>query len=408
MSFQHHAARIYIWLVSSVAALLALLLGFILFGHSSSLPTTPPSASELLIPTRVGATVATVVPTQVTSLLLTPKFALAPRTKPRPYSVRWRIGIGIPEFNPLLFAWPAARPGWYLNWAADLGNWATWQKPPGKIQVEPPVTTGVGMEFAPMIRVKRGKPRIALAQVAQLAQENPGLLWLIGNEPDVRWQDNTTPEAYAIVYHDLYHQIKRADPSAQVAIGGISQVTPLRLAYLERIWTFYHTLYGETMPVDVWNMHAFVLREEANSWGVDIPPGFADVQHGVLWEVADHANLRLVENQVRLMRWWMAKHQQRDKPLVITEYGILMPADYGFPPEMVATFMRDSFELLRTLQDPMLGYPADHNHLVQRWIWFSTRYHLYPTGDLFDETGQPLLLMQTLQAYLAAYETADD
>ena len=30
------------------------------------------------------------------------------------------------------------------------------------------------------------------------------------------------------------------------------------------------------------------------------------------------------------MRQWMADHGQRDKPLWITEYGILMPEEYGF------------------------------------------------------------------------------
>ncbi|MEZ4609793.1 MAG: hypothetical protein R2838_06020 [Caldilineaceae bacterium] len=37
-----------------------------------------------------------------------------------------------------------------------------------------------------------------------------------------------------------------------------------------------------------------------------IPPGFEYVTRGVLWDIEDHDNLELVENQIRLMRSWMA------------------------------------------------------------------------------------------------------
>ena len=53
---------------------------------------------------------------------------------------------------------------------------------------------------------------------------------MIGNEPDVRWQDNVTPERYAEIYHDIYTFIKERDPGAQVVIGGVAQSTPLRRA----------------------------------------------------------------------------------------------------------------------------------------------------------------------------------
>src|SRR3972149_2883291 len=38
-----------------------------------------------------------------------------------PYSLRWRIGAGVPDRNPLYFDWPADRPGWYLNWQVNIG-----------------------------------------------------------------------------------------------------------------------------------------------------------------------------------------------------------------------------------------------------------------------------------------------
>ena len=121
-----------------------------------------------------------------------------------------------------------------------------------------------------------GRLHPSTADLRDLAARNRGLTWLIGNEPDVKWQDNTAPEVYAIAYHRAYEAIKAGDPTAQVAIGGISEVTPLRLEYLDRVWDFYRSLYGEDMPVDVWNMHAFMLPEQRGGWGVNMPPGFDD------------------------------------------------------------------------------------------------------------------------------------
>ncbi len=389
------------WLVLPAIGITLLSLLFIILLLNTPRGLWSQSFQEPLIPTSVAGPLPTKTPFPRTKeVLLTPRFALVPQVTPEAYTLRWRMGVGVAEFNPLLFAWPANRPGWYLNWGVDLNNDATRKMYTGALYLEPPASTALGMSFAPMIRVKDDKIKIPLQTIRELAAAHPGHLWLIGNEPDVRWQDNTKPEVYAVAYHDLYTTIKTADPSAQVAIGGISQVTPLRLRYLERILDHYQRMYGTMIPVDVWNIHTFVLREEENSWGVGLPPGFDDVATGQLWEVADHDNLRLIENQIRLMRRWLADRGERQKPLIISEYGILMPADYGFPPERVAIFMRGSFDLFYRLRDPNVGYSADEERLVQRWVWFGTRFPLYPTGDLFSDKGTPTYLMEEMATYL--------
>ena len=98
----------------------------------------------------------------------------------------------------------------------------------------------------------------------------PGSLWIVGNEPDrgpnpedcTRGvQDDTYPEVYARFYHDVYAFIKQRDPSAQVAIAGLVQVTPGRLQYLDKVWQEYQNGYSSAMPVDVWNMHLYILPE---------------------------------------------------------------------------------------------------------------------------------------------------
>ena len=333
-----------------------------------------------------------------------PADAIAPAPAALPYTLRWRAGVGVPDEDITYFDWLPARPGWYLNWSTNyhtepillgLGTRISMALPPDAL----------GMEFTPMVRMKNGRLYPNTQALYELAQHHRGLTWLIGNEPDVRWQDNTAPEVYAIAYHRAYTAIKSADPTAQIAIGGLSQITPLRLAYLERVWDFYQSLYGAPLPVDVWNMHAFVLREERAGWGVNIPPGFTIEQRGALWEVEDHDDLAIVEQQIRAMRAWMAAHGQQEKPLWITEYGILMPADYGFEPARVVAFLNGSFDLFQNLRDPALGLATDDDRLVQRWNWYSARDSRYPTGNLFDNYGRSTPVGDAYWAYLRAADS---
>ena len=334
------------------------------------------------------------------TLALRPLERNAPATQPAPGSFNWRVGVGIPDQDPRYYAWPTPRPGWYLDWTVTqaarpgfLGFGST------RTVVQP--AASLGMEYTPMVRMHNGRLYPDTDQLRTLAANSPGLTWLIGNEPDVRWQDDTSPEMYAVAYHRAYSAIKTGDPSAQVAIGGISQITPLRLTYLERVWTFYQRLYGVEMPVDIWNMHAFVLREERNGWGVNIPSGFEIVRTGMLWDVDDHDDLALIEEQVRTMRRWMAAHGQQGKPLWISEYGILMPAEYGFPPARVVEFMTATFDLFERLRDPAIGYAADEDRLVQRWNWYSARDSRFAAGNLFDDTGEPTAVGAAMSAVIA-------
>ncbi len=332
------------------------------------------------------------------------RFLIDPQPTAEPYTTRWRSGVGVAAISPLAFDWPTPRPGWYLSWSTNLGEIGTPYASPDAPDMNSPEYESLGMEFVPMVRMKEGRLFLDDQRLTTLARHNPGRTWLIGNEPDVAWQDDTTPEDYARAYHQAYSAIKSADPTAQIAVGGVSQITPLRLAYLDRIRAAYEEEFGQVMPVDIWNMHAFVLREERDNWGVSIPPGFDSVESGILWEVEDHDDLHLIENQVRLMRSWMAQIGESEKPLWITEYGILMPAEYGFPPETVDAFMTDTFDLFETLRDEQTGYPDDDHRLVQRWAWFSTYFRLYPTGNLFDSSGSPTPLMESTSDYLQTQE----
>ena len=170
------------------------------------------------------------------------------------------MGLVVGEITD--YDWGDGLPGWYLGW---------------QVKQDPPLPGDI--RFVQMVYINGDRYQPDLPEILTAVQNNPGSLWLIGNEPDVKWQGNATPEQYAATYGPLYRAIKEADPTAQVAIGGVGQPTPLRIEYIERILAAYEAQYGEPMPVDVWNIHAFILREERDSWGVDIPPGM-DGGHG--------------------------------------------------------------------------------------------------------------------------------
>lgn len=227
-----------------------------------------------------------------------------------------------------------------------------------------------GMEYVQTIRVFRGTYSPDLATLGAIVDNNPGSVWLIGNEPDCIWQDDSLPSEYAAVYHELYAFIKGRDPSARIAIGGIVQPTPLRLEYLEMVLAAYQSLYGEPMPVDVWNIHNMILREERGSWGCEIPPGIDDDQ-GMLYEVQDNDNTEIFRRHIVAFRQWMKDKGERNKPLIVSEYGVLMPEVYGFDYLRVRNFMYATFDYFMTATDESLGYPADGNRLVQRWAWYS-------------------------------------
>jgi hypothetical protein len=264
--------------------------------------------------------------------------------------------------------------GWYLDW--NVHNEAT----------------GSNLDHWQMIRVHEDCISPSRDDIRSVAAAYPGQVWIIGNEPDVIWQDNVSAEMYAVVYHDLYLLIKASDPTARVAVGGVSQATPLRLQYLDHVLNTYQNLYRTLMPVDWWTVHGYVLREQKGSWGVDIPPGIMSTQ-GELYEVSDHGRLDLFELQIRSFRQWMVHNGYQDVPLALSEFGILMPASYGFPPELVADYLEQTFTWLWQEKDPSIGYPEDGYRLVQKWAWFSISDPTYSSSDLGDLTSGKLTLI---------------
>lgn len=268
--------------------------------------------------------------------------------------------------------------GWYLDY---------------RVRMDPP--RAAGLEFVQLVWTEEDIFWPDAATLTAIAQANPGSLWLIGNEPDSTFHGNSTPAQYVQHYHEIYHILKAADPTAQVANGGIVQATPVRLMWLQEVWDGYQALYGETMPVDVWNIHNFVLNEHPtlpddppdNPWwyGAGMPPGITDTSQAAVRNFYEMDQMAPFEEQIVRFRQWMADHGQRDKPLIVSEYGLLVVENDGYSVGRVTTYMLATFDYFSTATDPLIGYPADGNRLVQRWSWFAlTSYYPSQPYRLYD------------------------
>lgn len=335
-----------------------------------------------------------------------------------PYYPNCRFGVTVGNnftpFDPNELS--SLNAGWYVNW-----------------RTEPSLGEPVGIEHVNLVRLQaNSNSYIASPNKDDLMIEvatKPGQTWFVANEPDSIWQDTLWATIYADAYHDLYYLIKGVDPTAKVGIGAIVQPTPLRFQYLDIIWDSYQAKYDEEMPVDVWNIHSFILKEISGDhplanngdpkyavWGAFIPPGpeFEEVYEGILYDVRDMDDVNIFWQRIIDFRAWMAQRGQRNKPLVITEYGVLFPEDYLdedgllLSQERVGDFMLASFDLMLDDTDETLGYLHDDNRLVQRWAWFSVDGPAENWGGtLFDaKTGAIRDLGKTYRDYTAALAPA--
>jgi hypothetical protein len=315
--------------------------------------------------------------------------------------------------------------GWYIDWQATLNPFRP-----------------NGAEYVQVVRLKYYSGTVIFnpptSTLQAVIDQNPGALWLIGNEPDAPLQDNLRPEDYAHAYQQVHLLIKTRDPSARVGAGNIVQPTSLRMQYLDRVLQAYQETYQQPLPADVWSVHSYILRElspydpEACSaidlntsqclsvWGADIPPGITATR-GALYEYSDMFKVSNFKQRLIDFRQWMRDRGYQQTPLYITEYGTLFPyIPYNFDPDTgepfnyldehgiemtearTATFMTSTFNTLQTLIDPNLGYQPDGGRLVQRWAWYSVDDSQFG-GLLFDPASH---LRRPLGDVFAAYTSA--
>jgi hypothetical protein len=328
-------------------------------------------------------------------------------------TVRWavdadypncRLGVGI-QFNAITqYDYTPLRLGWYVDWHArtspvrpsGMDYYHTiWEKQDRSGQAYlPTYSISPTLDFGP-------------GGLGPMVQANPGSVWMVGNEPDrVISQGDTMPDMYAEIYHDVYYFIKGIDPTAKVAIGAVVQPTPIRLQYLDLVLDAYQTRYGSSMPVDVWNTHLYIIAEERGKPGAEIPPGIG-VSTGRLYTAQDHLDITVFMSLIAELRTWMRERGYQNKPLIITEFGALLPLwyldDFGFTQDDIDNFIADAISYMNSATVANLGYPADNYRLVQQAALYSL-----DDDSVFSSLSSAEAAINLSQHYLRGHDGAFD
>ena len=248
-----------------------------------------------------------------------------------------RFGVATNR-NPLSFAsYTQLEMGWYHRWSLTPWNWAAIP----------------GVEFYPMVGAwgdlwgseTESDIRYYVGRITDCYP--PGTIWIIGNEPQYDYFDTAngepipggartiTYDEYAQKYKKYYDIIKSIDSTYRVAVAATFR------GYLRDVQQAYESRYGQKMPIDVYNVHAYMHANKPD----------------ILDQVKAHVNST---------REIMNAYGDRDKWLIITEIGALW--DPGA--DVVTSFMRQAFDYLTTETSSTLGCPSDANRMVQRWAWF--------------------------------------
>ena len=307
-----------------------------------------------------------------------------------------RMGIGTLTGTGLYS--PTLQAGWYTDWRAS-------SNPPHPSGMEYAQTVYFGIQNTgsicggshPAPAWQRDQVTEYITGTALIASlsANPGALWLIGNEPDSVYNTSPImPELYAELYHEFYTFIKTHDPSARVAIGAIVQPSPIRLEYLGKVLAHYQAVYGEKLPTALWNIHLYAFREVACDYGAGTPPGAGG--NGWLYDWWQWSDADLAAQHLRDMRQWLADQGERDKPLIVSEFGQLILDNgsycYGSPLVCITqatsrTTLQNDINYFLTATDAQTGYSADGNRLIQLWAWYSLNDYPRYGGDLVNLDG---------------------
>ncbi len=198
-------------------------------------------------------------------------------------------------------------------------------------------------------RVMMVLPHDDEARLAEAMRRNPGRWWIVGNEPNDPYQDNLSPQAYAAFYRRFERLAQRLDPTARLMTAGIANAD---WQWAQAFRVAYRQAYGRYPRVDAWNVHNYILEP-------------------------DRSQLDQEAFRARLIafRAWMDRVGEGDKPLVLSEFGVLMGLERHDtryePPEAIAAHIGETVAWL---------YGTDY---VQAWAWFANDTSGLFNGDLY-------------------------
>jgi len=260
-------------------------------------------------------------------LVLAGACARAPRGEP--FSTPFGVGVGDAPVSAAQL--DALGPVWYMDW--------TWRTPA--------IGGHQRLYVIGCAEVKGDRGRLPAAMRASGAA-----WWSLGNEPNDPNQDNVTAEEYAELYHIFEGWADQA-PQCRILPAGIANAD---WQWTEAFREAYRERYSRYPQVDGWNIHNYILEAGMDSYDVS-------------------------EFSRRILAFgrWMESIGDGDKPLFLTEFGVLYgngccdrPVD---APEKLEAFMRDAIEWLQ------------ESKAVTAWAWFATYTRLY-NGSLMTEDGQ--------------------
>jgi hypothetical protein len=340
--------------------------------EGGSVPVTAPTAAPDLEPETEPAAEPVAEPTPAPPVEDVPPEAAPPEGTPfedallaepaqaNPPAAQVRFGVAT-NSNPWDFQYFGdLKAGWYHNWDARA-----WE-----------LTAIPDVEYTPMVGAwgelwGSETEQMLRSYIEQCPECYPdGTVWIVGNEPEQDRFDTingvpitpraATPEEYAQKYKKYYDMIKGINPTYKVAVGATyddpSWPDATRCNFIPKARQAYEARYGEKMPIDVYTLHAYMDQ-------LDAP-------------------LFQLETMVQRKRRIMNDYGDRDKPLLVTEMGVLTALRNPVPSaNAISTFMDSAFDYLATATSEELGCPGDANRMVQRWAWFALTSRNPSQGD---------------------------
>lgn len=153
-------------------------------------------------------------------------------------------------------------------------------------------------------------------QFANWIKAHPGKVWILGNEPDHPQQDDMSQSQCAKMFKTYRDFILKYDPSARLAIGGITGgSTAAKLTYskswLQSLLNSYKSQYNTPMPIDIWNVHSY-----AGGYQAEDPDKIINefIQPFVNWvhtvDSGAYSNSEVWITEFPIGEWWGALGQE--------------------------------------------------------------------------------------------------
>jgi len=228
--------------------------------------------------------------------------------------------------------------------------------------------------------------------------------WEIGNEPDLDpslvpvnqvfgcWGDISDPyyggERYGNMLKAVAPAIRRANPSAQILIGGLALLTPKTTdPRLGKPELFFEGVLrsGAGDSIDIVAFHSY-------PWYTNRPLDY-DYDADTLGEWRDWGGFTL--GKAKFLRQVMAKYGLQ-KPLYLNETSMTcaMPPEGTCPGISPAFYRAQANYLIRMLTR---GWSTH----IQQFSWFTLDYPGFRLGSLLDEHQRPRLVYTAYQQFIA-------